>query len=40
MREVTRCLRVLIVLLLALSGSAHASYHLWTIVQLYSNASA
>jgi hypothetical protein len=37
MREMTRCLWMLIVLA-AISASAQASYHLWTIVQLYSNA--
>src|SRR2546421_9240916 len=38
MRETTRCLRLLAVLLVAFAGSAHASYHLWLITQLYSNA--
>ena len=37
MREMTRRLWMLIVLA-AISGGAQASFHLWTIVQLYSNA--
>ena len=37
MGEWFRRLRVLLVLLAA-SGGAHATYHLWTITQLYSNA--
>src|SRR6185437_2224612 len=36
MRAVCRQLRLLLVLL-AISGGAQASFHLWTITQLYSN---
>ncbi len=37
MREISRRLRALLVLL-AIAGSAHATFHLWSITQLYSNA--
>jgi hypothetical protein len=33
-----KCLRVFLVVILSLSGNAHATFHLWRITQLYSNA--